>query len=119
MSRVWRLKVVNEPRNHFGIDLSQTWKAELLPDVYDTVELAERAILDKTRSDPETCGIVGPYLIQFKSDKQKNEFLRAFCFTDDLYLPYRRFFLRKPDKYLVHQMCIRAAIRFVSLTSRT
>lgn len=94
--QVWHLTNVKMDDNTINVDLGQTWRWELIK-TFATKEEAEEHVMTCTRSDPETCNAVGKWTKDMKTDAEKTAFLRQFCFTNDLYLYQRRYFVGKPQ----------------------
>lgn len=95
MCEVWRLAVISGIDNTYGVDRKETWK--LVLETKFTTELeAKHYIKMRTRTHTDTCGAVGPWLLNI-SEEEKDKILEDFCFRNRIYLPYRRFFLGKPS----------------------
>jgi len=94
MVEVWRLAVVSGLDNTYGVDRKETWKL-VLETKFGTELEAKHYIKMRTRTHVDTCGAVGPWLLD-KTEEEKDRILDQFCFSNATYLPYRRFFLGKP-----------------------
>jgi len=97
---VWRIEVTSAERNAYGIDRMENYKGKL-DCQFETEAEAREYIKQKTRTHTDTevpnfliyvgNGITDPEKVELLKDKFMNE----FCFTDDQYMKYRRFFLHK------------------------
>lgn len=99
MVEVWRLAVISGLDNTHGVDRKETWKL-VLETKFATEMEARHYIKMRTRTHVDTCGAVGPWLLN-KSEAEKDVVLEQFCFLDSTYLPHRRFFLGKPTSDVV------------------
>lgn len=117
--KVWKLAVVSSANNSHGIDLKETWKPIVQATFTDEKE-AKDYIRGRTRSDPDTCGEVAKFLINYRTEEEKTAFLNTFCFDESQtqYAFKRRFFLTKPTKAFVKKMAEDEGLQFVNLGSK-
>lgn len=115
---VWRIEVTSAENNEHGVDRVENYKAKL--DVrFPTEAEAKEYIKNKTRIHTE----VANFLIDIAKDEtddtvksqKKEAFMDEFCFTNDLYMRYRRFFLHKVPWDRVKQALLKNGIEVVKL----
>lgn len=107
---VWGIFECNIQKNTHKIDRDVEWERKLVQ-TFETIEEAKSHVIQMTRSHHSTCGDVGPNLLLLKTDQQKNDYLVKFCFTENMYLPSRRFFVGRPSRALMRQMVLQAGLR--------
>jgi hypothetical protein len=106
---VWAILEDAALSNHYKIDREVKWITKLM-ETFDDLTEAKQYIKDQTKSHFSTTGEVVPFLINL-NDKEKDKYLEEFCFTNDLYIPKRRFFIGKPSKTLMKNMVISAGLQ--------
>ena len=87
MYQVYRLNCFPDQNNRYRINCDESWSIAR-DNSFSSKEDAEEYIIEKSRLN-----IHLPLFLHFCSNKDK--FSREFCFTDDTYLKYRRYFLNE------------------------
>jgi hypothetical protein len=93
---VYTIHTFPASNNSFQTCRDESWQPSKIG-VYDTEEEAKQVIRDKSRVFTE----LPTYLVDLPSEESKRQFVEAFCFTDDMYLTKRRFFIGKPPKHAI------------------
>ena len=94
---VYKIQVIDLPKNHYQTDRSEHWVPQL-DKTFSTLEEAKAHIISQSRIHTD----LPNYLVDLKGPKGlkevevKTEIINKFCFEDDRYLIYRRYFLGPP-----------------------
>lgn len=87
---VYRLRTLGMGSNAYGVARDEQWRFEKDKRFYKLDE-AHQYIIEQSRLHTEL-----PRFLVDVSDVDKNDFIWQFCFGNDMYLKYRRFFLGYP-----------------------
>jgi hypothetical protein len=87
---VYRLRTLGMGTNAYGVARDEQWRFEK-DKKFDDPNEAQQYIIEQSRLHTEL-----PRFLVDVSDVDKNDFIWQFCFSNDVYLKYRRFFLGKP-----------------------
>ena len=87
---VYRLRTLGMGSNAYGVARNEQWRFEKDKRFYNLAE-AQQYIIEQSRLHTEL-----PRFLVDVSHVDKNDFIWQFCFSNDMYLKYRRFFLGYP-----------------------
>lgn len=105
MTTVYKIQVSDTFGNSHFTNRDETWYV-LKDKEFDTEEEAKEYIIGRTRLFvPE----LSSHLITITDDK-KHEFCNEFCFTNEVYMAKRRYFIGKPDLKVMKAQLIRDSI---------
>lgn len=109
---VWGIFESNLVSNHYNVGRQVEWERKLVVSVH-TLDEAKKHVKNLTRSHHSTCGDVGSNLILLKTEEEKDAYLELYCFTSDLYIAKRRFFIGKPSEQLMKLMVHNAGMKLL------
>ena len=88
---IYRIDVSSAENNKYGIDRSESWVVKK-DRVFETEEEAKEYVREKSRVHTDMVVLMGTHC---DGEEAKVKAVNDFCFDDDKYMPYRRFFLHK------------------------
>lgn len=87
MIEVYRIRTLSGGDNSHGVDRSETWTV-VRDQTFETVEEARRYVIEQSIAHTE--------LVLRRNNRDRESFYNDFCFDNDLFLTYRRFFIGRP-----------------------
>src|SRR5689334_4204151 len=89
---VYRINTIPSSTNAYTVGLVETWT--LLPDqTFDDINQAKEYVILKNLQHSELTRLIGDL-----NEKEREEAIEQFCFSETDYLYLRKYFLNKPDK---------------------
>lgn len=101
-TEVYKIQIFNEGSNAYGVARDERWELKL-DTTFDNLVEAKEYIRQQSRQSTNLCN----FLQQLRETKEEDrkitevQFIDDFCFNDDKYLKYRRFFIGQPDTKLL------------------
>jgi hypothetical protein len=92
MIEVYKISTYSVPDNRFGVGRTEDWEEKCV-----ATFAIEKEANDYIRKESLKCTTIMNYLIGLPRHKWPS-FVDEFCFTNDLYFPYRRLFVGPIDK---------------------
>jgi hypothetical protein len=98
---VYRFQVFHESCNHYTTDRSERWSVNI-GEYFDDLQAAREYVRNESRKSTELpvflCQLRESMVSEPESviEAAVHEFIDEFCFYNDLYANYRRYFIGKP-----------------------
>ncbi len=92
---IYRIDIVEVEGNHFSLGRDESWTVRE-DRTFDNEQDAKNYILDRSKIFTDCVLLVQPLIARGASNEEKQKFYNGFCFDDDTYIKYRRFFIGKP-----------------------
>ena len=96
---IYKIHVFSEGLNSYGVSRDERWELK-----YDTTFTRLEDAKEYVRQQSRQFTILPNFLQQWRETKEEDrtittedEVIEQFCFIDDKYLQYRRFFIYKPN----------------------
>ena len=104
MFEVWKLVPFHCPRYEWD---GKTYTLELYARVSD-VSQARRLVMEESRRTPECDSFLDDI-----PHEMRDHFMYQFCFNDDQYFTYRRFFLGRPHLSSLRKQLHAVGLKFI------
>jgi len=96
--KVYRILTSPSGTNCFGIARNENWTLKL-DQQFNTLHEAQEYVITNSRRLTE----LPNFIAYLKTQEEKDAFILLFCFPsdtemEDIYAPYRRFYIHKPDE---------------------
>ena len=88
---IYRIYTTCAPNNEYKINRHEEWTTSFVKK-FDSLEEAKIFVIEKNKEHSE----LPNFSYNIKDECKKKEFYEQFCFSNDKYLKYRRFFIGKP-----------------------
>jgi len=105
--QIYKISTYSIPDNSYKINRDENWiitKVDIHP---NSLEEAKNYVIEQSIIFSDLA--IFTHNIQDVNDK--NKFINEFCFTNDVYLKYRRFFIGYPPIKLIKNALIRDGVQ--------
>jgi hypothetical protein len=95
--------------NHYALSRGENWQTRLVQ-TFSTLADAENYVIDKTMAET----ILATFTVTAHDAQDKMRIIRLFCFDDDQYLHYRRYFVGKPPVTRIQEALVKQGVTLVN-----
>lgn len=110
---VFKITTYDVSDNRFGVGRTEDWEEKNVM-TFSTEEEAK----DYISKESLNCTTIMNYLIALPKNKWP-EFIQEFCFTNDMYMPYRRLFIGPTDKTKMKKALSNLGIQMIKNPNQT
>lgn len=93
MIEIYKIVTHNTFNNAYFTNRDETWVIKK-DKQFKYEETAKKYIKEMSKQRTDMINFAGEFL---NNKEALDEFAEQFCFTNDIYMPYRRFFIGKPN----------------------
>jgi hypothetical protein len=111
---IYRLQVFDLMKNHFQTDREESWTIVKEERSFSDLQLARDYVVQQSRIHTD----LPIYIYGISSTKEKSDVIEQFCFTNDRYMIYRRFFIGYPPVDKIRKALVTAGINVLPTALR-